>query len=152
MREPGQFLALFIVSIGGIHAGVFGPTEAAAIGAFGAILLGMLGRRMSVRDLLRAIESSVVVRGLLFVIAPTCSRPSWCRATCRNCCSTARALELSGLMVMGPHHPRRHRAGMLSRGHLHRADHGAGVPGSNGNDRCRWNAFMRAALRTQGSL
>jgi C4-dicarboxylate transporter, DctM subunit len=68
LREPWQFVALFIVTIGGIYAGVFSPTEAASIGAFGAILLGMLGRRMTMRDLLRAIESSVVVSGLLFVI------------------------------------------------------------------------------------
>jgi len=68
LREPWQFLALFIVTIGGIYAGVFSPTEAASFGAFGAILLGMLGRRMTMRDLLRAIETTVVVSGVLFVI------------------------------------------------------------------------------------
>jgi len=68
LREPWQFVALFVVTIGGIYAGVFSPTEAASIGAFGAILLGMLGRRMSWRDLVRAIESTVVVSGVLFVI------------------------------------------------------------------------------------
>ena len=56
------------MTIGGIYAGIFSPTEAASIGAFGAILLGVLGRRMSWRDLVRAIESTVVVSGLLFVI------------------------------------------------------------------------------------
>src|SRR5215468_8181790 len=68
MKEPWQFIALFIVTIGGIYTGVFSPTEAASIGAFGAILLGILGRRMGSADLLRAIESSVVVSGALFVI------------------------------------------------------------------------------------
>jgi len=68
MREPWQFLVLFLATIGGIYAGVFSPTEAAAIGAFGAILLGFLGRRMGFADLLRAIESTVVVSGALFVI------------------------------------------------------------------------------------
>ena len=68
LKEPWQFLALFIVTIGGIYAGVFSPTEAASIGAFGAILLGVAGRRLSTADLLRAIESTVVVSGLLFVI------------------------------------------------------------------------------------
>ena len=63
-----QFIALFIVTIGGIYAGVFSPTEAASIGAFGAILLGLLGRRMSLARLARAIESTVVVSGVLFVI------------------------------------------------------------------------------------
>ena len=50
LREPWQFIVLFIVTIGGIYAGVFSPTEAASIGAFGAILLGVLGRRMTLRD------------------------------------------------------------------------------------------------------
>ncbi len=68
LREPWQFIVLFIVTIGGIYAGVFSPTEAASIGALGAILLGVLGRRMSFRDVLRAIESTVVVSGVLFVI------------------------------------------------------------------------------------
>ena len=68
LREPWQFIVLFIVTIGGIYAGVFSPTEAASIGAFGAILLGVLGRRMSLRDVLRAIENTVIVSGVLFVI------------------------------------------------------------------------------------
>ena len=68
LREPWQFIVLFIVTIGGIYAGVFSPTEAASIGAFGAILLGVVGRRMSFRDVLRAIENTVVVSGVLFVI------------------------------------------------------------------------------------
>src|SRR5262249_7584505 len=60
LREPWQFLALFIVTIGGIYAGVFSPTEAASVGAFGAILLGLLGRRLSLREVVVAIESTVV--------------------------------------------------------------------------------------------
>jgi C4-dicarboxylate transporter, DctM subunit len=68
LREPWQFLALFVVTIGGIYAGIFSPTEAASIGAFGAIVLGLAGRRMSWPELLKAIERTVVVSGLLFVI------------------------------------------------------------------------------------
>jgi C4-dicarboxylate transporter, DctM subunit len=68
LREPWQFIVLFVVTIGGIYAGIFSPTEAASIGAFGAILLGVLGRRMSLRDVLRAIENTVIVSGVLFVI------------------------------------------------------------------------------------
>ena len=68
LRGTWQFLALFIVTIGGIYTGIFTPTEAAAIGAFGAILLGVLGRRMGFVELLRAVENSVLVSGLLFVI------------------------------------------------------------------------------------
>jgi tripartite ATP-independent transporter DctM subunit len=68
LKEPWQFLLLFIVTIGGIYAGVFSPTEAASIGAFGAILLGVVGRRLAGRGLLAAIENTVVVSGVLFVI------------------------------------------------------------------------------------
>jgi C4-dicarboxylate transporter, DctM subunit len=68
LKEPWQFLALFIVTIGGIYAGIFSPTEAASIGAFGAIVLGVAGRRLAARDLLSAIENTVVVSGVLFVI------------------------------------------------------------------------------------
>jgi tripartite ATP-independent transporter DctM subunit len=68
LREPWQFLVLFTVTIGGIYAGIFSPTEAAAIGAFGAILIGFLGRRLSIADLVRAVQNTVVVSGALFVI------------------------------------------------------------------------------------
>ena len=34
MRDPWQFLVLFVATIGGIYAGIFSPTEAASIGAF----------------------------------------------------------------------------------------------------------------------
>ena len=69
LREPWQFIALFIVTIGGIYAGVFSPTEAASIGAFGAILLGAARPPHVARAIvLRAIESTVVVSGVLFVI------------------------------------------------------------------------------------
>ncbi|MEJ2376630.1 MAG: TRAP transporter large permease subunit, partial [Pseudolabrys sp.] len=47
MRQPWQFLVLFIGTIGGIYAGVFSPTEAASVGAAGAILLGVIGRRLT---------------------------------------------------------------------------------------------------------
>jgi C4-dicarboxylate transporter DctM subunit len=46
LRGPWQFLSLFVVTIGGIYAGMFSPTEAAFVGALGAILLGVLGRRL----------------------------------------------------------------------------------------------------------
>jgi tripartite ATP-independent transporter DctM subunit len=68
MKEPWQFMALFFVTIGGIYAGIFSPTEAASIGAFGAIVLGFIGRQLSKDSLIKAIESTVVTCGLLFVI------------------------------------------------------------------------------------
>jgi C4-dicarboxylate transporter, DctM subunit len=68
LAGPWQFLTLFVVTIGGIYAGIFSPTEAAAIGAFGAILLGALGRRLSLTALREAFASSIITSCLLFVI------------------------------------------------------------------------------------
>jgi tripartite ATP-independent transporter DctM subunit len=68
MKDPWQFLALFAVTIGGIYAGIFSPTEAASVGAFGAIVLGVIGRRLKLKDLLYSIENTVATCGILFVI------------------------------------------------------------------------------------
>ena len=59
MKEPWHFLALFVVTIGGIDAGVFSPTEAASVGAFGAILLGVSPASSPTAALLGAIEITV---------------------------------------------------------------------------------------------
>ncbi len=103
LREPWQFIALFIVTIGGIYAGIFSPTEAASIGAFGAVLLGMLGRRMTMKDLVRAVENSVVVSGILFVIVMGANLFSFFIVQTHLpelLLDAARAFNLSGLAVM----------------------------------------------------
>ncbi len=68
LRGPWQFLTLFVVTIGGIYAGIFSPTEAASIGALGAILLGLVGRRLKLRELVGTIETAVVTSCSLYVI------------------------------------------------------------------------------------
>jgi tripartite ATP-independent transporter DctM subunit len=103
LREPWQFLVLFVVTIGGIYAGVFSPTEAAAIGAFGAIVLGLLGRRLAWSRLLHAIESTVVVSGLLFVIVMGANLFSFFMVQTHLpelLLDAARSANLSGLTVM----------------------------------------------------
>jgi len=103
LREPWQFMALFVVTIGGIYAGIFSPTEAASIGAFGAILLGVIGRRLGVKDILRAIENSVVVSGVLLVIVMGANLFSFFIVQTHLpelLLDTARAFNLSGVAVM----------------------------------------------------
>jgi C4-dicarboxylate transporter DctM subunit len=68
LRQPWQFVLLFTMTIGGIYGGIFSPTEAAALGAFGAILLGAIGRRLSMAQLFQAVESAVITAALLFAI------------------------------------------------------------------------------------
>ncbi len=103
LREPWQFLALFIVTIGGIYAGVFSPTEAASIGAFGAILLGVMGRRLGIKDILRAIENSVIVSGVLLLIVMGANLFSFFIVQTHLpelLLQTARAFNMSGVAVM----------------------------------------------------
>jgi tripartite ATP-independent transporter DctM subunit len=68
LAEAWQFLLLFVVTIGGIYAGLFSPTEAAAVGAFGAILLGFARRRLTVKLLTEAVRTSVITSCVLFAI------------------------------------------------------------------------------------
>jgi C4-dicarboxylate transporter, DctM subunit len=68
LAGPWQFILLFVVTIGGIYAGIFSPTEAAAVGAFGSIVLGAIGGRLSLATLWRSIESSIRTSCMLFVI------------------------------------------------------------------------------------
>jgi C4-dicarboxylate transporter, DctM subunit len=68
LMGPWQFMALFIVTIGGIYAGIFSPTEAASIGAFGAIMLGVAGRALTTHELVNSIESAVITSSTLFMI------------------------------------------------------------------------------------
>ncbi|HEV7373000.1 TRAP transporter large permease [Arenibaculum sp.] len=60
---------LFSVVIGGIYLGVFSATEAAGIGAFGALAIGVLRRSLGAGDILAAaLEAGVMTAVLLFVL------------------------------------------------------------------------------------
>ena len=103
MRDPWQFLVLFVATIGGIYAGIFSPTEAASIGAAGAMLLGVLGRRLSLTALLHAIENTVVTSGILFVIIFGANLFSFFMVQSRLphiLADGAHAMDLSGPVVM----------------------------------------------------
>jgi len=60
---------LFGLTIGGIYAGWFTPTEAAATGAFGALLLGLVTRRLSPRAAYGAFDETIrLVASLTFIV------------------------------------------------------------------------------------
>lgn len=59
---------LFAVSIGGLYVGWFSPTEAAAVGAFGALLLGVLGGSLNWQGILVSFRAAVTTTCMLFVI------------------------------------------------------------------------------------
>ncbi len=61
-------LLLFGVVIGGIYMGWFSPTEAAAIGAFGAILLAFFKRQLDHAVFLNCLSETAVTSGMIFMI------------------------------------------------------------------------------------
>jgi tripartite ATP-independent transporter DctM subunit len=61
-------LILFGLVLGGIYLGFFTPTEAGAVGAFGALLIGLLKRRITWQNLLQSLEDTVRTTGMLFMV------------------------------------------------------------------------------------
>lgn len=54
-----ETLLLFIVVIGGMFKGFFTPTEAAAIGAAGMLVIALVKRQLSVKSLIRSLQETV---------------------------------------------------------------------------------------------
>ncbi len=61
-------LALLIVVIGGIYAGIFTPTEAASVGSVGAFLIALQRKTLSLQILLNIASDSVKTSAALFAI------------------------------------------------------------------------------------
>lgn len=66
--RPWHFMLLFVVTIGGIYAGIFSPNEAASVGAFGAILIGFARRTLSWAGFVQAVQATVLISAGLFMI------------------------------------------------------------------------------------
>ncbi|WP_049236108.1 TRAP transporter large permease [Moraxella canis] len=61
-------LAIFIMVIGGIYAGVFTPTEAAAVGVVSVALLAFITRELNLAGLIQAIMDTTTSTGMIFLI------------------------------------------------------------------------------------
>jgi len=59
---------LFGVVLGGMYAGFFSPTEAAGVGAFGAVVLSFLHGGMRLRGFLHAVGETALTTGMIFMI------------------------------------------------------------------------------------
>lgn len=59
---------LFLLAMGGIYFGVFTPTEAAAIGAFGALVYSLATRHLTREGFGNALKEAASVTGMLFLI------------------------------------------------------------------------------------
>ena len=63
-----KLLFIFLLSIGGIYAGWFSPTEAAAVGTFVTILIAALGGQLTTRKLLDSLVEASRTTAMLFFI------------------------------------------------------------------------------------
>jgi C4-dicarboxylate transporter DctM subunit len=61
-------LLLFIIVMGGIYMGVFTPTEAAGVGAFGAFIISILKRKMTWKKLVDCLMESGKTTAMIFLI------------------------------------------------------------------------------------
>jgi C4-dicarboxylate transporter, DctM subunit len=68
IKDVWAVAALFTLVIGGMYGGVFTATEAAAIGAFGTLLVSLLRGRLTWRSLLRSLTSTAETTAIITVI------------------------------------------------------------------------------------
>jgi len=68
LRGVGETLILFILVMGGLFIGFFTPTEAGAIGAGGAIVLGFVRRRLTWKGFMQALFESTRISCMVLVI------------------------------------------------------------------------------------
>jgi len=61
-------IILFVLVLGGIYAGWFTTTEAGAIGAFGAIVIGFITRQLDFKKLWECVIDSVLLTGTIAIM------------------------------------------------------------------------------------
>ncbi len=59
---------LFILVMGGLFIGLFTPTEAAAIGAFGTLIIALVGRNLSWRGFVLSLQETTRISCMIMVI------------------------------------------------------------------------------------
>ena len=61
-------IALFIVVMGGIYTGIFTPTEAAGVGAFGAFVFALSQRQMTWKNFMGSLAMTAQFTAFIFII------------------------------------------------------------------------------------
>ncbi len=63
-----ETLILFALVIGGLYLGWFTPTEAGAAGAFGALVIGVMRRRLSLRGIVQSISETLRISAMVVLL------------------------------------------------------------------------------------
>jgi C4-dicarboxylate transporter DctM subunit len=67
-RSCGEMVALILLVLGGLIIGWFTPTEAGAVGAFGAIVFSLVRKRLNWQGFRRAVADTVKTTGMIYLI------------------------------------------------------------------------------------
>ena len=68
LKNTWIVLVLFVLVIGGIYLGVFSPTEAAGVGAFGAFIFGLARKRLGWKAFTSSLAETGKTTAMVFVI------------------------------------------------------------------------------------
>lgn len=68
LKNIWPFALLFLITIGGIYLGVFTPTEAAGVGAFGALVFALISRKLTWPGLKDSLNETVRLTAFIFFI------------------------------------------------------------------------------------
>ncbi len=68
LSKVWPFFVLFILTIGGIYFGVFTPTEAGAVGSFGALILALATRRLNAKKFIQSLGETTRLSAMIFLI------------------------------------------------------------------------------------
>jgi C4-dicarboxylate transporter, DctM subunit len=68
LKNAWATVTLFLVIIGGIYLGIFTPTEAGAVGAFGAVVIAALSRQLTMKRLVNSFLETSVMTGMILLM------------------------------------------------------------------------------------
>jgi len=68
LQKTWPILVLFLLVLGGIYLGFFTPTEAGAVGAFGAIIITLATRRLTVRILAISLVETAKTTAMIMIL------------------------------------------------------------------------------------
>lgn len=63
-----ETLILFVLVIGGLYVGWFTPTEAGAAGAFGALAIGLIRRRLSLKEIVLSASETLRISAMVVLL------------------------------------------------------------------------------------
>ncbi len=77
LKDVWAVAMLIVIVLGGIYLGIFTPTEAGAVGAFGALVIGLIRRRLSFKGFSASITGAIKMNSMImfiFLLATAFSR------------------------------------------------------------------------------